>query len=170
MGVSFGYVLQTPSSQGASDAASRPYAARTHHPFLGFGLVTPFRRDGKSDFASAGGAALVRSCVMQVLGTECSDNVHTGELPWRPEFGSLLYRLRHASINAPRAELARVYVADAIQRWEPRARVRDVRVLAQASQPNGHDDTLVIRVKCDLVTSNAHGNQVVPGVEFEVEI
>ena len=37
--------------------------------FLGFGLLRPFRRDRKADFAAAGGEALLRSAVGQILGT-----------------------------------------------------------------------------------------------------
>jgi uncharacterized protein len=88
--------------------------------FLGFGLLRPFRRDQKADFAAAGGGALIRSAVGQILGTVGSSDFTQGELPWRTEFGSLLHLLRHQKNDRVLQELARVYVVDALKRWEPR--------------------------------------------------
>ena len=48
------------------------------------------------------------------------------ELPWRTEFGSLLHLLRHQRSAAVLEELARVYVVDALKRWEPRVVVTAV--------------------------------------------
>lgn len=90
---------------------------------LGTGLVRPFRRTERGDFATASGEPLVGSCVGQVLGTE------ENSLPWRPEFGSRLYLLRHAPIDVDvTPELARVYAEEALRRWEPRARIGGCRV------------------------------------------
>ena len=88
--------------------------------FLGFGLLRPFRRDQKTDFAAGGGEAVVRSAVGQILGTIGSSDFTQGELPWRTEFGSLLHLLRHQKNDRILEELARVYVVDALKRWEPR--------------------------------------------------
>src|ERR1044072_5522330 len=63
--------------------------------FLGYGLITPFRRDLKNDFANAGGVELVKSCVSQILGTRAASDYVQGELPWRPRFGSLIYLAKH---------------------------------------------------------------------------
>jgi len=48
--------------------------------FLGFGLVRPFQRDGRADFAAAGGEQLVRSAVGQVLGTVGAFELTLGEM------------------------------------------------------------------------------------------
>jgi phage baseplate assembly protein W len=126
-----------------------------NRPFLGFGLIRPFRRDLKSDFASAGDVALVKSCVAQVLGTEASSGDVQGELPWRPEFGSSLYRLAHRKgplLNA----LARTYVTDALARWEPRVRVRSTSTsFDRASR------TLTIELVYDIINGNVAGNAVI---------
>jgi len=49
-------------------------------------------------------------------------------MPWRTEFGSLLHRLQHQKNDSVLQELGRVYVIDALKRWEPRVVVTDVRV------------------------------------------
>ena len=79
------------------------------------GLLVPFRRDKKRDFASGVGADLLRSDAEQALGTQ------PGELAWRTEFGTELDRLRHRGNTEIVRELGRVYTRDAIKRWLPTA-------------------------------------------------
>lgn len=89
------------------------------------GIVQPFRRD-LSDFAVGAGANTLRSDIEQVLLTRCSVPGQPGEVPWRPEFGSALTLLRHANLDEATADLARVYVAEAIGRFVPRFRLHRV--------------------------------------------
>lgn len=96
--------------------------------FLGSGLLRPFRRDQRADFAEAGGGALIRSAVGQILGTVGSSDFTQGELPSRTEFGSLLHLLSHQKNDRVLQELARVYVVDALKRWEPRVVVTSVQI------------------------------------------
>jgi uncharacterized protein len=83
------------------------------------GLLVPFRRDKKSDFASGVGADLLHSDAEQVLGTQ------PGELPWRTEFGTELDRLRHRQNTEIVRELGRVYTRDALRRWLPTAELTE---------------------------------------------
>src|SRR5574340_1155777 len=88
---------------------------------LGYGLIRPFRHDGRNDFAAAGGVVLVRAAVGQILGTMAGNGTTTqGEIPWRTEFGSLVHLLRHRKLDATTQALARTWVTDALARWEPR--------------------------------------------------
>ncbi|NVJ25969.1 hypothetical protein HUW62_32585 [Myxococcus sp. AM011] len=91
-------------------------------------LLVPFRRDRKRDFAVGSGAELLSSKVRQVLLTEGATPHSTGELPWRTSFGAGLSRLRHQRNDAVLAELARVYVRDALARWLPGVHLVQVRV------------------------------------------
>jgi hypothetical protein len=153
MGTTWGYSV-TPSVSGVSAGTTRPYAL-AGKSFLGFGLVRPFVRDQKGDFATAEGVALVRACVGQVLGTVGSSQTTQGELPWRPEFGSLLTLLRHRANDPVTAQLARVYVADALARWEPRVRVKSV-IITRERSPHagvGGEDVLVVSVRYDFVVT-----------------
>jgi hypothetical protein len=93
-----------------------------------WGLLHPFQRDRRSDFVSGTGEALVRAAVAQILGTACTSEFTPGEIPWRTELGSLLTLLRHRRNDAVLQELARVYVVDALKRWEPRVHVSSVEI------------------------------------------
>jgi phage baseplate assembly protein W len=117
--------------------------------FLGFGLLAPFRRDGKSDFAAAGGDRNIASSIRNILGTR------RGELRWRPDFGSQLYRLKHmTSEDVP--DLGRFYAIDALSKWEPRIVVQDVLV-----EKSAEGDALFLEVLYSIISQNVSGNQVV---------
>jgi phage baseplate assembly protein W len=131
-----------------------------------FGLLRPFRRDGKADFAAAGGEQLIRSAVGQILGTRASSDFTQGELLWRNDFGSLLHRLRHQKNDSVLQELGSVYVVDALKRWEPRVVVTAVQI--RREQDNG-ENVLAIRLRYDVISTNALGNNVIaPAVEQTV--
>jgi hypothetical protein len=97
------------------------------------GLLTPFRRDRKRDFASGEGDDLVASQVEQVLATEGSTLQSVGELPWRTSFGTPLEVLRHQRTGLVLQELARVYLRDALARWVPEATLTAVEVQAESN-------------------------------------
>jgi phage baseplate assembly protein W len=125
--------------------------------FLGRGVIRPFRRDRKQDFAFAEGEELVRSAVGQILGTLASTDFTQGEIPWRPELGSALHLLRHHKNDATLQELARVYVADALKRWEPRVQVTSVQVTRERDRG---ENVLSVRVRYNLISANVPGNNV----------
>jgi hypothetical protein len=134
--------------------------------FLGFGLTRPFQRDLRSDFAAAGGEQLVRSAVGQILGTVGSSAVTQGELPWRTDFGSLLHVLRHQRNDNVLQELARVYVVDALKRWEPRVVVTLVQTTRE--QHDG-ENVLSLQLRYNVISANTPGNNVIlSGVEQTV--
>jgi uncharacterized protein len=116
-----------------------------------FGLLRPFRRDQKSDFAAGGGVALIRSAVGQILGTIGASEFTQGEVPWRTDMGSLLRLLLHQRNDAMLQELARVHVVDALRRWEPRVRVTAVRMRRERDQG---ENVLVMELRYDLVTTS----------------
>lgn len=136
--------------------------------FLGFGLLRPLRRDQKADFAAGSGEQLIRSAVGQILGTIGASDSTPGELPWRTEFGSLLYRLRHQKNDSVLQELARVYVVDALKRWEPRIVVTATTV--QREKYNS-ENLLAIGVVYSVISLNTPGNNVVaPHIQQTVRI
>ncbi len=136
--------------------------------FLGFGLTRPFQRDGRTDFAAAGGERLIRSAVGQVLGTIGASETTPGEVPWNTAFGSLLYRLRHQKNDSVLQELGRVYVVDALKRWEPRVIVTDVRI---SREQHDGENVLAIRLRYDVISTNTPGNNVIlSGIEQAVRL
>lgn len=114
------------------------------------GVLAPFRRDKKRDFASGSGDALLASKVRQALLTEGATPRSSGELPWRTSFGAGLALLRHQRNDAVLKELARVYVRDALRRWVPEATILAVEV-----KQDGPTVTLWVRVRERDVTATA---------------
>jgi phage baseplate assembly protein W len=114
----------------------------------GTGLLGPLVRDGKGDFASASGTALLSSNLKQVLGTLARSSQTRGEVPWRPEFGSLLSLLRFLPLDESLPPLARQYVRDALDFWMPQIRLRNVRVSLSPDE-----GTLELEVLYDVLST-----------------
>lgn len=132
------------------------------------GLVSPFRR-GAADVSTATGLALLKNNMKQILGTRAGSEYSTGELPWRTDFGSLLHMLRFRNIDIVTQELARIYVIEALARWERRILVRAVKITKEVG-PNGNardKPVLLIRVAFD-VRSTRGSSLVVQGEELTV--
>lgn len=137
---------------------------------LGRGVVRPFRRDDRNDFANSEGLALVQSCVGQILAMRGSTEFIQGELEWDPDRGSLLHLLRHQKSTLVLQELGRTYIVDALRTWEPRVIVRNVRVTREKGV-NGEATVLLIRLVYDVIKTNVPGNAVLfAGVNQNVSL
>jgi phage baseplate assembly protein W len=135
---------------------------------VGVGILRPFRRDQKADFAAAGGEEVIKSAVGQVLGTKSSSDFTQGELLWRTDFGSLLHLLLHQKNDRVLQELARVYVVDALKRWEPRVQVNSV---AASRETLDGENVLTLRVRYCVISTNTPGNNVIlSGIEQTVRL
>jgi phage baseplate assembly protein W len=100
------------------------------------------------------------------LGTLAATDFTQGEIPWRPELGSALHLLRHQKNDAVLQELARVHVADALKRWEPRVQLTSVQVTRERDRG---ENVLALRIRYDIISANTPGNNViVAGVEQAV--
>jgi phage baseplate assembly protein W len=119
-------------------------------PFIGATITRPFRRDLKQDWANEDGVALITAAIGQILGTMSDSPFATGELPWRTEFGSQLYALRQRLNDEVLPDIARRFVVQAIERWEPRVQVTEAHV-AQVASPSGDNTVMVIRIKFDIL-------------------
>lgn len=129
--------------------------------FLGCGLLVPFQRDEKRDFANGCGLAVIRSSVHTILTTMAQSEISEGELPWRTEFGSVLYLLRHRNNDIALAELARVHISDALERWEPRIQLTNVAVSREEQSPGTGQNVMRLAVTYNVLATNAPTNQVV---------
>ena len=110
------------------------------------GLIHPFQRD-LDDFANADGAQELQSRIEQVLGTRGTAPNEIGELPWRPEFGSALHRLRHRNMQEAIVELAREHVGGALRRWVPELSAVEVLVEDDQSKRELHIRVLARRAR-----------------------
>jgi len=126
------------------------------------GLLVPFRRDKKRDFASGTGADMLASKVLQALMTCGATPRSSGELPWRTAFGAGLDLLRHQRNDAALAELARVQVRDALKRWVPEAELVEVSV-------NREDASLLLRVRFRPARRAGRGDEQPGEVTLAIE-
>lgn len=135
--------------------------------YLGTGLVVPFRRDGKNDFAYETGEALVASTLQLVLGTRRAGPQNDGELPFNQELGTLISMLRHRNVNDPTTEeLAAHYVIESLATHEPRIRPKAVGFL-----PRPEANRIALRLRYDLVDRGTTGiNVIAQDIQQEFEI
>ena len=126
------------------------------------GLLAPFRRDRKRDFASGAGGELLASKVLQALMTAGATPRSSGELPWRTAFGAGLDLLRHQRNDAALAELARVHVRDTLKRWVPEAELVEVSVSRE-------DASLLLRVRFRPARRAGRGNEQPGEVTLAIE-
>lgn len=144
--------------------ASRPYERIIPTSVAGFGILRPFRRDGKGDFAAGGGEENLNSCIGQVLGTRCTspNGKFPGELPWRPGFGSMLELLRHMPFDETRKKLGEVYVRQALARWEPRVKPETITVQQSVGAGTGtggaRPNAFAITLRYSPIRVNRQGN------------
>jgi phage baseplate assembly protein W len=157
---------QVVTPPGGSSAASTQAAANAQKglpSFLGQGLLRPFQRDQKSDFASAAGLALIKAEIGQILGTKCDNARGPGELAWRTDFGSRLHLLRHHNHKESLDTFATVLVQEALAKWMPLVSVIVVEVT-----PTVNQRVLQLRVRFNVVDQG--GKTVLPDQTATVDV
>jgi phage baseplate assembly protein W len=90
--------------------------------FIGAGWAFPVRTDPTGSIALVTAQREVEEAIRLVLGTA------PGERPMRPEFGCRIHDLVFGPANASTAGAIAYEVRSALERWEPRIDVVDVRV------------------------------------------
>jgi hypothetical protein len=110
--------------------------------FYGQGIAFPVALDPTGAVQLSSGAANIEQSIQVILGTQF------GERVMRPTFGCNLKSLIFAPSNPQTAALARQYVLDGLQRWEPRIAVRSVTVT-----PSPADSQLLIAISYTIKPS-----------------
>jgi Bacteriophage baseplate protein W len=90
--------------------------------FIGAGWAFPLRTDPTGSIALVTAEREIEEAIRLVLGTA------PGERPMRPEFGCRIHDLVFGPANASTAGEIAYEVRTALERWEPRIEVADVRV------------------------------------------
>lgn len=90
--------------------------------FLGQGFAFPFQFTPSGQMRLVPGQDDIHQAIQIILSTV------PGERLMRPEFGCRVYDLVFESRDANTANLLKLYVREALNRWEPRIRVTDIRV------------------------------------------
>ncbi len=131
--------------------------------FISRGIITPFRRDLKQDFANASGKEVIASNIHTILNTTCASRTTQGEIPFNQKLGSLLVRLRHKNMDSAIVrELAIVHTVEALHENEPRVRVREVNLIKDRKRYR-----INIRVTYDIVDITQPGSPVIAAGQTE---
>lgn len=120
--------------------------------FLGSGWKFPPRLDSRGRIELVHQEQDVEEAIRIILLTRA------GERPMRPEFGTLLHTLVFDSNDAATAGLARRYVTEALERWEPRIAVLSVKADADPENPS----QLNIDIRYRIRATNSERNLVFP--------
>ncbi len=88
--------------------------------FLGRGIAFPLRINVQGELKTDGGDRNLEDSIATILNTKL------GERVYRPDFGCRLSDLVFAPMNPQTILLARIYVEEALNRWEPRIVVTGV--------------------------------------------
>lgn len=146
----FGYTLITPPAPTPGSVPDSSTSSTGQPSFFGSGILRPFQRDQKNDFAHGTGLALIAASVAQVLGTKAGGPGYAGEVPWRTQFGSRFHLLRHRNRTETLVEVARFYAGEALGRWLPSVRVTAVEAVTQPGETN----TTRLRIRFDVVDTS----------------
>ncbi|MEV6954692.1 GPW/gp25 family protein [Streptomyces sp. NPDC051183] len=120
--------------------------------FLGHGWSSPLGVSPSGGIAMAAGPADVEQSVRLILNTE------PGERPMRPEFGCAVRDYVFDSFDFSTSAALAQEVRRALERWEPRIVVDDVRVVRTVD----HQEVVDIHVAYHLAGTNSPHNLVHP--------
>lgn len=120
--------------------------------FIGRGWPFPFKPGPARRMAYIQGEEKIRQSIWLILSTA------PGERQMRPEFGCGIHDLVFQPNTASLRHVVEAQVEEALQRWEPRIDVADVRV----ETPPEAGNYLLIRIDYRIRTNNAFYNLVYP--------
>ena len=89
--------------------------------YLGTGLSFPLQSNVQGGFKLSAETQKVKESIWLILRTDL------GERVYRPDFGCRLSELAFAPLNNDTLLRIRIYVLEALQKWEPRIDVDEVR-------------------------------------------
>jgi uncharacterized protein len=92
-----------------------------HQQSLGAGLSFPMQLNVQGGFKQSSATQKVRESIWLILRTDL------GERVYRPDFGCRLSELAFAPLNNDTLLRIRIYVQEALQKWEPRIEIDEVR-------------------------------------------
>lgn len=150
MGNEWQYTFPSPTTP--SIAAQDPPDLTPVDRLLGYGILHPFRRDKKGDVANSGGYPLLRSEVGLVLGTRKSTARTRGEMPWRPEFGSILDTLRHMKMDQFMDSMAHQDVIGSVRRWLPNIEIISAETESVRLRADSRESAFEVRVRFRVIT------------------
>lgn len=91
------------------------------YKYLGTGLSFPLQSNVQGGLKLSSEAQKVKEAIWLILRTDL------GERVYRPDFGCRLSELAFAPLNNDTLLRIRIYVLEALQKWEPRIEIDEVR-------------------------------------------
>lgn len=100
---------------------SQPPINQRQEPFWGQGLSFPLRMNVQGSLQISVFSHNIEECIHLILRTKL------GERLYRPDFGSRLSELVFAPMNTQTLLLIRLYVEEALEKWEPRIVINEIK-------------------------------------------
>jgi phage baseplate assembly protein W len=112
-----------------------------YQEIIGTGWAFPLRVDGRGGIAMAKGDTDIEQAIRIILGTA------KGERRMRPTFGCSIHDLVFAPNDESTWGLARYYVEEALEMWEPRIDLVSITASANQDQDNRLDIAISYQVR-----------------------
>ena len=120
--------------------------------FIGRGLAFPLQFDARGGLSLTNSETEIAQAIAIIVSTS------PGERLMRPEFGCRIHELVFAPDNATTRGLSRLYINQALARWEPRIDVIDIVI----NNDPGRMGALMIEIKYRVKDSYAERSIVYP--------
>lgn len=111
---------------------------------IGRGWAFPIALSGSNGFQLTNYENEIEQAIRIILGTI------PGERVMRPEFGSRLHELVFEPLNQQTVEKARQFVRMALERWEPRIELKEIKIDAAPDNDGEWQGRLQIEVKYEI--------------------
>jgi len=118
--------------------------------FLGKGLCLDFCLDSRGSIKMSSYEDSVQESIHIILGTKCGERVYT------PKFGCRIHELMFEPNDVRTQTLANKYVTQALNWFEPRIKLLEVRVNSM------NENSINIEISYEIVDSNQAYNLVYP--------
>jgi phage baseplate assembly protein W len=130
-----------------------PEINQQQRDYLGKGLAFPLQINVQANLRLSADISNIEESIRIILGTKL------GERVYRPDFGSRLDELVFAPMNTETLLLIRLYVEEALERWEPRIDLDRVVVEVAASllNPISGSEQGRLNIIIQYRPKNAHG-------------
>ncbi|MFZ4727482.1 MAG: GPW/gp25 family protein [Pseudanabaena sp.] len=125
--------------------------SRADRDYLGRGISFPLRINIQGELKTDSGDRNLEESISTILNTKL------GERVYRPNFGCRLSDLTFAPMNPQTILLARIYVEEALNRWEPRIKVTGV-----YAEPDPIKGRLDLKIQYQIKENNDRRNMVYP--------
>ena len=119
--------------------------------YVGSGLAYPVGMDIRGNFALSSDAENIEESINIILRT------NLGERVYREDFGSRLSELSFEPVNSETLLKTRLYVEEALSRWEPRIKLKKV-----IAEPNSEKNTINIKIIYQIKNSPDINSMIYP--------